>query len=187
MGYELISMFRRRPKQPAKTPQPEPFTYVHHGTTLSGELKGNGRVRIHGTVRGNIRVDGVLEVAEAGVVEGAWVVADHVKIIGRVEVESLTARGKVEIWRGGELIGDVKAASLDIEEGARFTGRSEMTDAPTPLPDGKVGQDRPLPSEAVATSTPSTSAQRPERAVEKRRLDDSVEQELLGQSDDAAP
>lgn len=107
----------------------EPFTYIQRGTTIVGQLEARGRVRVHGVVKGDVRVDGALEVAEAGLVEGARIEADDVKIIGRVVVDKLVARGKVEIWDGGELIGDVQAASLDIEEGARFTGRSDMTGA----------------------------------------------------------
>ena len=107
----------------------EPFTYIQRGTTIVGQVEASGRVRVHGVVKGDVRVDGALEVAEAGLVEGARIEADEVKIIGRVVVDKLVARGKVEIWDGRELIGDVQAASLDIEEGARFTGRSDMTGA----------------------------------------------------------
>lgn len=137
-------MFRRRAARPVEGGGPgssveavkgaratavEPFTYIQRGTTIVGQLEARGRVRVHGLVRGNVTVDGVLEVAEAGRVEGHTIEADEVKIIGSVTVEKLVARGKVEIWDGGELIGDVIAASLDIEEGARFTGRSQMADA----------------------------------------------------------
>jgi len=118
-------MFGRPRRAQGDGERREPFTYVHRGTTVVGELDAEGRVRVHGTVRGNVRVRGVLEVAEAGVVEGDRIDADEVKILGRV-VATVHARGKVEIWKGGELVGDVRAASLDIEEGARFTGRSEM-------------------------------------------------------------
>ena len=104
----------------------EPFTYIQRGTTILGRLEASGRVRVPGVVKGDVKVDGALEVAEAGLVEGSSVEAADVKIIGKVVVERLVASGKVEIWDGGELIGDVTAASLDIEEGARFTGRSEM-------------------------------------------------------------
>lgn len=128
-------MFRRRaePQKPAQNSAArtkEPFTYIERGTTLIGELRAEGRVRVHGVIRGNVSLAGALEVAEAGLVEGDSIEADEVKIIGRVVVKRLVARGKVEIWRGGELIGDVTAASLDIEEGARFTGRSEMAGGP---------------------------------------------------------
>lgn len=115
-----------QPADDGQAPNPEPFTYIQRGTTIVGQLEARGRVRVHGVVKGDVRVDGPLEVAEAGLVEGARIEAEDVKIIGRVVVERLVARGKVEIWDGGELIGDVTAATLDIEEGARFTGRSEM-------------------------------------------------------------
>lgn len=120
-------MLRRSRTPQGDAERPEPFTYVHRGTTVVGELEAEGRVRVHGTVRGNLRVRGVLEIAEAGVVEGDRVEADEVKILGRV-VAAVHAHGKVEIWKGGELVGDVRAAALDIEDGARFTGRSEMTE-----------------------------------------------------------
>lgn len=116
-------MFKK--PQPKKSGASEPFTYIHQDTTLVGDLEARGRVRVHGTVRGNVTVAGVLEVAEAGLIEGDQVRADEVKIIGRVHA-NVDAKGKIEIWRKGSLVGDVRAAALDIEEGASFTGRSEM-------------------------------------------------------------
>jgi len=123
-------MFRRR--NPKADEAKELFTYIHQGTVVEGKLTAEGRVRVHGVVRGDVAVKGVLEVAESGVVSCDRLSADHVKIIGRVSAKRLEATGKVEIWKGGELVGDVRAAALDIEDGARFTGRSEMTgpDAP---------------------------------------------------------
>ena len=145
-GYKG-GMFRRKAEatKGANRAKTEPFTYIQRGTTIEGELVAEGRVRVHGVVRGNVRVAGTLEVAEAGLVEGQRVEADEVKIIGRVVVERLEARGKVEIWSGGELVGDVSATSLDIEEGARFTGRSEMAGASlvSSAPDG-ASQPEPV-------------------------------------------
>jgi len=103
----------------------EPFTYIHRGTTVQGDVEASGRVRVHGTIQGNVRVHGVLEVAETGVIEGDAVEAEEVKILGRVRA-NVVAKGKIEIWKDGQLDGDVQAAALDIEEGARFTGRSDM-------------------------------------------------------------
>lgn len=124
----------------------EPFTYIQKGTTISGQVEASGRVRVHGVIRGDVKVEGALEVAQAGLVEGNSIEADEVKIIGRVVVKRLVARGKVEIWDGGELVGDVTAASLDIEEGARFTGRSEMLGG-SPSTDG-VQPERSRPAAA---------------------------------------
>lgn len=127
-------MLNRRQKQqePAasQTPQnADPFTYIHQGTEIQGDLVGKGRVRIHGTVRGNISVEGVLEIAEDGLVEGQTIAADEVKIIGHVKA-NVEARVKVEIWQKGILEGDIRSVALDIEEGATFIGRSDMR-APT--------------------------------------------------------
>ncbi len=116
-------MFRRVKPIPAE----EPFTYVHRDTLIEGKVTATGRVRVHGTIKGDVIVKGVLEVAESGVVACDTLVADEVKIIGKVTVGLLEASGKVEIWCGGELVGDVRAAALDIEDGAIFTGRSDMT------------------------------------------------------------
>ncbi|MBW7915969.1 MAG: polymer-forming cytoskeletal protein [Trueperaceae bacterium] len=159
-------MFKRRDAKPPETR--ELFTYIHQGTVVEGKLTAEGRVRVHGTVRGDVTVRGVLEVAESGVVECDDLRADHVKIIGRVTAGHLEATGKVEIWKGGELVGDVRAAALDIEDGARFTGRSEMTAAPaTPAaaPAGRAPTDPPSDPTPVDAATASTSADRPTGAA----------------------
>jgi len=118
-------MFRREEKNKTEPVRKEPFTYIHSGTTLLGQLLAEGRVRVHGQVKGNVKVAGVLEVSKAGFIEGDLIEADEVKILGRVRA-NVVSGGKVEIWSGGELVGNVRAASLDIEEGAFFTGTSEM-------------------------------------------------------------
>lgn len=122
-------MFSRRSK--GRSNSGEPFTYIQEGTVLRGDIEAAGRVRVHGTILGNVRVVGVLEVAAEGTVQGERIEAEHVRILGNVE-GLVSAAGKVEIWRGGRLEGDVRAASLDIEEGASFTGRSEMRPAGVP-------------------------------------------------------
>jgi cytoskeletal protein CcmA (bactofilin family) len=139
-------MFARKGK--GRRGSGEPFTYVHEGTVVHGDLEAAGRVRIHGTVLGNVTVTGLLEVASEGTIRGDRVEAEQVRILGTVEA-IVTAVGKVEIWRGGRLEGDVRAASLDIEEGASFTGRSEMRPpgAPPALTDGR---ERPKAAERSA-------------------------------------
>lgn len=129
-------------------PENEPFTYIQTGTVIKGLLTASGRVRVHGVVQGDVRISGTLEVAGGGVVEGETIEAKEVKILGRVKVSRLAATGKVELWRGGELVGDVTASTLDIEEGARFNGRSEM------LSDAE-------PSEAVEPAAPAHGEESP--------------------------
>ncbi len=142
-------MLRRPAKTETEPPKREPFTYVHRGTVIVGELRAEGRVRVHGTVRGVVNVRGVLEVAESGLVEGSLVEAEEVKVLGRV-VADVRAAGKVEIWKGGHLVGDVRARALDIEEGAYFTGRSEMV--------GEDGKAIALPGAASKSGAPEMTA-----------------------------
>jgi cytoskeletal protein CcmA (bactofilin family) len=145
----------------------EPFTYIHEGTTVHGDLEAAGRVRIHGTVLGNVIVAGVLEVAAEGTIRGERVEADQVRILGAVEA-MVSAAGKVEIWRGGQLTGDVRAASLDIEEGASFTGRSEMRPPGTPpaLPDGRRNEQAAPAGKAAVGGASARAADQGDTASE---------------------
>jgi cytoskeletal protein CcmA (bactofilin family) len=145
-------MFRRREPRSDDTAgdsNDEPFTYLHAGTTVRGSLEANGRVRIHGTVEGDVRVDGVLEVAEGGVITGSVVEADEVRVLGTVHAD-VTARERMEIWKDGRVEGDISAAVLDIEEGATFVGRSLMGAAARPgLPAGENLDAGTVPTDAA--------------------------------------
>lgn len=129
----------------------EPYSYVHSGTLVEGSLVVEGRLRIDGRVLGEVRVDGVLEIAPGGRIEGGPVRAASVRIAGEV-VANVDAEGTVELWRGGRLEGDVRAGSLDVEEGARFLGRSLMRD------EDRSASER---SEAAPDDGPAASASEP--------------------------
>lgn len=149
-------MFARRGKK--RRAGDEPFTYVHEGTTFRGDLQATGRVRVHGNVLGSVTVAGVLEIAPEGVVRGERIEAEQVRILGVVEAP-IIASGKVEIWSGGSLMGDVEAASLDIEEGASFTGRSVMRPStPAQLTDGSEREDESESEPAVRQERPVASS-----------------------------
>lgn len=102
------------------------FSFVHADTIVEGTVHARGRLRIDGTVRGSVTVEGTLDVAPGGRIEGGTVTAGRLRIAGTV-VATVVAEGTVEIWRDGTLEGDVKAGALDVEEGATFVGRSERT------------------------------------------------------------
>jgi len=120
-------MFKRNDQKqtPSQAQSTEEWTLINRNTTVEGTLKAQGRVRIHGNIYGDVHVDGILEVAEEGIIEGNMVYADEIKIIGRVKA-NIETPGKIEIWQKGQLEGDVRAKALDIEEGAMFIGRSDM-------------------------------------------------------------
>lgn len=143
---------------------------------VRGDLEAAGRVRVHGTILGNVRVEGVLEVAAEGSIKGERVEAEQVRILGSVEA-LVAATGKVEIWRGGSLDGDVRAASLDIEEGASFTGRSEMRPAGSPpaLPKGRDAES------GAATKPEAFAAEQVEGQDERTDQPDSADDDEFAQ------
>ncbi len=148
-------MFRRPQRERDTTPndsaaaaERERFTYLQHGTVVTGALQASGRVRVHGTIRGDVEVDGLLEVAQDGVIEGSTVKAASLVVLGRVRA-NVEVAGKVEVWKDGHLEGDVQAGALDIEEGATFVGRSEMP-----------GREGPAQLAAPSSPTPSSDAAR---------------------------
>ena len=101
------------------------YTYVAVGTTVEGTVVASGRVRIDGVVRGEVRVDGPVEVGPDGEVVAPSLHARSLRVAGTVRAD-VHADATVEVWRGGVLEGDVRAAALDVEPGARFDGRSIM-------------------------------------------------------------
>ena len=174
-------MFRRRqrvrdttPHDSAAAAERERFTYLQHGTVVTGALQASGRVRVHGTIRGDVEVDGLLEVAQDGVIEGATVKAAALVVLGRVRA-NVEVPGKVEVWKDGHLEGDVQAGSLDIEEGATFVGRSAMPGrdeaAQVAAPTGAapaaaavsaaVADAEPGPAAASASEGPEQQERRP--------------------------
>ena len=132
-------MARRRPDRSL-------YSYVHEGTTIDGTFVAEGRARIDGNVRGAVRVGGLLQVGPTGRLEGGPVRVGDLHVAGTV-LAPIIAGGSVEVWRGGRLEGEVRCASLAIENGGRFVGsrvgsdEAEGTPAPFDAAAGGVRSD----------------------------------------------
>ena len=81
------------------------MTIIGVGTVIEGVLKASTSTRIEGTVNGDITSDGIVVIANEGVVNGNILAAD-VKISGTVK-GNLTISGKTELVSNGKLVGDV--------------------------------------------------------------------------------
>lgn len=105
-------------------PAGEPFSVVSRDICIEGQLEGSENLVIEGRVKGRIQSQGDVVITTSGNVE-AVIVARNITIQGRVNgnVEALEA---VEIKQQGILIGDCRARSIQIREGARFEGRSDI-------------------------------------------------------------
>ncbi|UCE56439.1 MAG: polymer-forming cytoskeletal protein [Desulfobacterales bacterium] len=91
---------------------------------IEGEVRGEENLHIDGQIKGSIKLDGNILVGDSGVVE-ADIEAANVVIQGKV-TGNVLARQQLEIQPSGQLIGDCKAQSVEINEGAVFEGRFHM-------------------------------------------------------------
>lgn len=100
------------------------MTIIGAGTVVEGILKASASTRIEGTVNGDITSEGVVVIANEGIVNGNITAVD-VKISGTVK-GNLIISGKTELVSNGKLVGDIKTGSLSIDETAIFQGNCKM-------------------------------------------------------------
>ena len=99
---------------------------IGKGTSIKGDIKSDGDVRIDGTLTGSIHSNGKIVVGVSGSIEGDITcqnadLSGQVKAIIRVkELLSLKATSK--------LTGEVYTGKLAIEPGAKFSGTCNMED-----------------------------------------------------------
>ncbi|MBP8033804.1 MAG: polymer-forming cytoskeletal protein [Bacteroidia bacterium] len=97
---------------------------IGNGTSITGDIKSNGDVRIDGTLKGNISISGKLVVGASGNIEGN-VICQNADISGEIHgkinvTELLTLKASAKI------LGDIVTAKINIEIGATFTGHTNM-------------------------------------------------------------
>lgn len=92
---------------------------------IKGEVSGSEPLQIEGRVEGSIAFSGnYVSIGRDGVVS-ANVIAQEVAIRGTLR-GNLTISDRVEIHRGGSLVGDIAARRISIEDGAHFQGSIDM-------------------------------------------------------------
>ena len=101
-----------------------PTTLAEGMTSKDGKLYGTSSVKIAGVFFGDVDIEGALIVAGSGSLHGN-VKAEDAKIYGKIE-GNVFVTGKVYIHPSGSLLGDVSCASLVVDEGAAFLGKSNV-------------------------------------------------------------
>ncbi len=101
------------------------------GLKVEGNIQGAGNMRIEGSVKGDVNVSGNLTLGETSQVQGD-VKAGNITLSGKFQ-GTLRATEKVVLEEGSELHGDLFAKILVIEAGAKFDGKSNMTNSATPV------------------------------------------------------
>ncbi len=117
---------------------------------IKGSLKFSNDLVIDGKIEGEINSDGALTVGENARVKGE-IRTKSCTVFGKVE-GNITVLDRCELKTTAELVGDVKAKTLSIEEGAAFMGKS-IVGAAAATPAQKPATAAPAPAPA-ATSDP---------------------------------
>jgi len=99
-------------------------TVVGPAVTITGEVHAACNVDLHGTVEGNIEVEGYLRLREGGRVVGD-VTATNVIIEGEVR-GAVRAQEKAELRSACRVEGDLVAESVAIADGGHFEGKITM-------------------------------------------------------------
>jgi cytoskeletal protein CcmA (bactofilin family) len=116
---------------------------IGRSIVVKGELSANEDLVIDGQFEGNVNLqDHCLTVGANGKVK-AEILARQVVIYGVVN-GNVSAREKVEVRRTGNVTGDLRSASVSIEEGAYFKGSIDI------LREAKPEERKPVPAGAVS-------------------------------------
>ncbi len=92
---------------------------------VKGEISGEEDLYIDGTVEGLVHLDERKLTVGATAKLTVNVIAGDVIVYGSVKGD-VRAKGKIEIKKGGSVIGDLTMAQIVIEDGAHFKGSIEI-------------------------------------------------------------
>jgi cytoskeletal protein CcmA (bactofilin family) len=130
-------------------PSTEITALLGRGTEFDGKLEFEGRVRIDGTFKGEIRSEDTLVIGEGAVVTAEIEVATVI-VKGGIVHGNIRARTSIELYAPGRVIGNLHSPSLFIERGVVFQGNCRMDGA-----EGAGGDDA-SPAPALPTAVAKT-------------------------------
>ena len=103
-------------------------TIISAGVTIEGKISSNGSIRIDGLVNGDVSANENITVGESGEINGE-INAEVISVGGKV-IGTLIAREKLTLESKSVLKGDLNSKILIVEAGAKFDGKSIMSQAP---------------------------------------------------------
>ena len=121
--------------KPAQTPNlqaPTSGTSLGPGLTLKGELTGQEDIFLDCKFEGPVNFGGNrVTVGRSSVITGD-IIAREAVLHGKLQGD-LRAHDRVEVKKGGSLVGDLVTGRISIEEGAYFKGHIEVDPSSKPL------------------------------------------------------
>lgn len=105
-----------------------PDTHIPLHASFTGDIDTRGGIRIDGSVKGNVRAGGNIDIGPEGFVEGE-VTGKDIHVAGRI-VGNVNSESMIQLLSGATLTGDLKAVSSSIEKGSYFKGKCIIDEQP---------------------------------------------------------
>lgn len=99
-------------------------TLIGKDTSIKGSITAKGIIRVDGRIEGDLTTQGSVIIGESGKVL-ADIKARSAVVAGYLE-GNIEAEERLEIHNTGTLTGNVKTKILAIDDGATFSGNSDM-------------------------------------------------------------
>ena len=115
-------MFQKANK--TSDPNATSINLIGNGTSITGDIKSNGDVRIDGTLKGNLSISGKLVVGPSGNIEGN-IICQNADISGEIHGK-VTVTELLSLKASAKLLGDIITGKISIEPNATFTGTCNM-------------------------------------------------------------
>jgi len=100
-------------------------TIIGPGTIFKGDIQVAGGLRIDGRIEGNVSAKGPLTVGEDAQIIAPKVDVTSAVIGGKIEGD-IIAPDMIKLEQTANIVGNIETSLLIIEEGAQFTGKSDM-------------------------------------------------------------
>ena len=136
-------------------PATEITALLGRGTRFEGKLYFEGRVRVDGVFKGEIKSDDTLIIGDGAEVHAEIDVATVI-VRGGVVHGNVRASQAIEIHAPGKLIGNISSPSLFIERGVEFQGSCRMDAV-----DGQTGAAHETSREATDNRSSRDMASQP--------------------------
>ena len=109
--------------KPAETPSGS-VNIIGAGTSIEGEVKSTGDIRIDGHILGSVITKAKVVVGTTGVVEGD-IIGQNADISGTVKGKTIVSE-MLFLKSTARMNGDIQTGKLVVEVGASFTGSCNM-------------------------------------------------------------
>ena len=122
----MFSSKKKDSNKMAKTqaPSTDAVNQIKAGTNITGDIISNGTIRIDGTLKGTLNVEGKVFIGQTGLIEGNINCSNcdiEGSVSGKIQVKSL-----LSLKSTAKIKGEIFTSKLAIEPGAVYTGTCNM-------------------------------------------------------------